>query len=247
MPTISFVSTKGGSGKTTSCIVLGTELSRWAKVMLIDTDPRKRLKKWYDRAPDLLENVDCVAETDKKAIQNLIRSAQETHDYVLVDTEGVAEARNAYAIGNSNLVIVPLRDRQQDSEDAIDTIEEIESIGMMQQNRKIPYKLLFTSTKVVAKAKLQRHLNESMRESYPAFEAELIERTAFDAIINAGGGLKDLGPEISGREEATTNAIALVEELIATFEEDVTLAPAEGSVAMESATAVLPNKQVVSA
>ena len=42
MPVISFATSKGGAGKTTSTIVLGTELAEATDVIIIDADPAKR-------------------------------------------------------------------------------------------------------------------------------------------------------------------------------------------------------------
>lgn len=43
MRVISFASSKGGGGKTTSAIILGTELAEGASVIMIDADPAQRL------------------------------------------------------------------------------------------------------------------------------------------------------------------------------------------------------------
>ena len=51
MPTIVFASPKGGAGKSTSAILLATELaSRGATVTVIDADPNKPLSQWSKRA-----------------------------------------------------------------------------------------------------------------------------------------------------------------------------------------------------
>ncbi len=39
MPVISFASSKGGAGKTTSAIILATELAQGTDIVLIDADP----------------------------------------------------------------------------------------------------------------------------------------------------------------------------------------------------------------
>jgi chromosome partitioning protein len=47
MPVIVFASPKGGAGKTTAAVVLGSEVARKeAKVVVIDADPRKRITRW---------------------------------------------------------------------------------------------------------------------------------------------------------------------------------------------------------
>ena len=80
MPTIVFATPKGGAGKSTSAVLLATELvSRGAAVTIIDADPNKPLSNWAKRSkiPDLLAVhsdvsedtiVDLIDETARKSV-----------------------------------------------------------------------------------------------------------------------------------------------------------------------------------
>ena len=46
MPVISFISPKGGVGKTTAATILTTQLARKAKVIVIDADPNRPVAAW---------------------------------------------------------------------------------------------------------------------------------------------------------------------------------------------------------
>ena len=47
MPTIAFANPKGGAGKTTAALLLGSELAaRGAQVTIIDADPEKWISQW---------------------------------------------------------------------------------------------------------------------------------------------------------------------------------------------------------
>ncbi|MGT2516573.1 ParA family protein [Sphingomonas panni] len=46
MPTIVFLSPKGGVGKTTSAMVLANQLSQAAAVTVIDADPNRPFQSW---------------------------------------------------------------------------------------------------------------------------------------------------------------------------------------------------------
>lgn len=217
MTVISYINTKGGAGKTTAAIAMGTELARMATVTMIDTDPAQRMVRWHLKNPELVSNINVLSATDETKVHATINAARQDTDFVIVDTEGSASQRNMFIAAASDLIIIPMKPSQMDTEDAIRTVEYIKTVSES-YGRGFNYKILFTCTKYV-KSKLQRMLMESMREDYPCFERELAERTAFDNLMNNGGSLKDLGKEVSGVPEATENAIAVLTELAATLEE----------------------------
>ena len=50
MPTIVFASPKGGAGKSTSAVILASELAlRGAQVVVIDADPNRPVSQWAKR------------------------------------------------------------------------------------------------------------------------------------------------------------------------------------------------------
>ena len=49
MPTISFIQPKGGAGKSTSALLLASELAKAARVIVIDADPNAPIAKWSSR------------------------------------------------------------------------------------------------------------------------------------------------------------------------------------------------------
>ena len=75
MPTIVFASPKGGAGKSTSAVVLATELARArAGVTIIDADPNKPVSKWAKR-PGKPENLTVVADAAEDTIIGQIDQA----------------------------------------------------------------------------------------------------------------------------------------------------------------------------
>mgnify|MGYP003652305294 FL=1 len=89
MSIITFASSKGGAGKTTSAIVLAITLANRGRVCVIDADPAARLKAWADKA-DLPENITVLVCTREREIHDMIARADKEHDYVIVDLEGAA-------------------------------------------------------------------------------------------------------------------------------------------------------------
>ena len=115
MAVITYASVKGGAGKTTSAIITATTLCRNHKVVIIDADPAHRVMNWAEKG-DLPVRLEVVASRGEKHIHDEIDAAKKRADYVLIDLEGAATRLNAFAMGESDLVIIPMGDEQQDAE-----------------------------------------------------------------------------------------------------------------------------------
>lgn len=218
MPVISFASSKGGAGKTTSAIVLGTELAQGASVIMIDADPAQRLLRWASLAPPP-ENLSVMASGGERSIQSEIDEARTQAAFVLIDLEGSASRLTSFAIAESDLVIIPSGEEQQDADAAIDTLAEI-GMEARARRREIPAAILLARTAAAVKSKLERHIHAELHRAGQVFETELHRRTAFSSLHNAGGGLRQLDPaEVNGIDKAIANAQALAAEVIELLEE----------------------------
>ena len=212
MSVITFASSKGGAGKTTSAIVLGTILGRNHKITLIDADPAQRLMSWAGKAA-LPERIKVVKTRGERFIQDEILEAKASCDFVLVDLEGAATRLNAYAMGESDLVIIPMGDEQQDAEGAIETLAQL-GMEARAMRREIPVRILFCRTQAAVKSRLARSLNAQVRDKVGAFQTELHARTVFSSLHNLGGTLYDMNPsEVTGVAKAIGNAELFAEEL----------------------------------
>lgn len=212
MPVITFASSKGGVGKTTSAVVMATMLSRSHLVTVIDADPAGRLMRWADKAP-LPGRLTVIKTRGERFIQDEIDKADQASDFVFVDLEGAQTRLNAFAMGESDLVIIPMGDEQQDAEDAIETLANLRREAKAMR-REIPVRILFCRTKTAVKSRLEASLNEQVRNSVGAFTTELYARTAFASLHNLGGTLYDMDPdEVTGVAKAIGNAELLVDEM----------------------------------
>ena len=63
--------------------------------------------------------------------------------FVIIDLEGTASRLMSYAISQADLVIVPMKEQQQDALAALEVIQEIHC-DMKATRRVIPYAALFT-------------------------------------------------------------------------------------------------------
>jgi len=142
MPTISFIQPKGGAGKSTSALLLATELAKGAKVIVIDADPNAPIAKWSSRGEGA-SNLEIIRAGKEDSIFDLIEEAEKKATFVIVDTEGVADLQAAYTISASDFVIIPSQGSALDQDNAARAIKLIKD-QERQIRRSIPHAVLFT-------------------------------------------------------------------------------------------------------
>lgn len=215
MPTIAFVSPKGGVGKTTAAVLLATEIAQKGKaVTLIDADPNKPISAW-SRQPGVPDNLAVISEVDEESIIDEIERAEAEAPFVIVDLEGTANLMVGYAISRCDFVIIPSQGSQLDAKEAA------KAIRLIQQQEKafkrtIPYAVLLTRTSAAIKTRSLRHIQDQLqRHGVQLFNVQIIEREAFRAIFSFGGTLERLDrKEVSGIDSAIVNARAFAGEVI---------------------------------
>lgn len=214
MPVISIANAKGGSGKTTTALILATELARGISVTLIDADPRRPLTTWAT-LPGRPETISVITSAGERRILDEISDANAKSAFVIIDLEGVASRMTSFAMSQSDMVIIPTQEQQQDVTAAIDVIAELRR-DMRATNRAVPYALVMTRTRVVAKPRSARFIARQLATSgIPMFTTEINERDAFASLFMTGGDLRGLDPDdINNIEAAIANAGAFAAEVI---------------------------------
>lgn len=213
MPTIVYVSPKGGAGKTTAALILACELARGAPVTVIDADPNRPIKKWADSAQ--MPNLSVVGDADEENILERIEEAAAKTPFVIVDLEGTASKIVLLAVSQADLVIVPTQGSQLDSEQAGRALRVIAQQEKM-SGRPVPFSVLLTRTSVAIRTRNMAHILRGLLDkSVPVFSTELHEREAFRAIFSFRQPLELLDPiEVGNLEKAIVNAEAYASEVI---------------------------------
>jgi chromosome partitioning protein len=108
MQTISLVSQKGGSGKTTLALHLAVEGSRRGfRTLLMDLDPQASSARWADRRGDLQPDVS--SEHPARLDAALAAAAEAGYELVIVDTAPHADQAALRAAKAAALILVPCR------------------------------------------------------------------------------------------------------------------------------------------
>lgn len=204
MPTIVVASPKGGAGKSTTAVLLGTELAHaGAEVVMLDCDPNRSLSLWADRSP-LPSRIQLLGDVTELDIVRTIKQYDQDGQIVLVDLEGVASRLVSRAISQADLVITPMRATTLDATVGVRALqliaEEEEAL-----DRKIPHAVVFTMTKGV-KSRQHSGIEASLAEQgVDLIEPPLMERSAFSALFEFGGDLRTM-PAQGNMEAARENA-----------------------------------------
>ncbi len=214
MPTIVFVSPKGGAGKTTAALVLASQLARGAAVTVIDADPNHPIKTWED-AGNASDNLSVVADANEENIIERIEEAAAQTPFVVVDLEGTAAKIVLLAVSQADLVIVPTQGSQLDAEQAGRALKVIKQQEKMSR-RAVPYSVLLTRTNPAIRTRTTGHIKRTLTEAdVQVFRTELNEREAFRAIFSFRQPLEKLNPaDVSNLDKAIANAEAFAQEVV---------------------------------
>ena len=204
MPVVTVASPKGGAGKSTASVILGTELAHaGAEVVILDCDPNRSVTLWADRAP-LPPRIVVKADIGESEIVRTIKQQDEDGRIVIVDLEGVASRLVSRAISQADLVLTPMRATTLDATIGVRALEliaeEEEALG-----RSIRHAIVFTMTRAI-KSKQHIAIETSLiGQGVDVITPPLMERAAFSALFEFGGDLRTM-PEQGRMEPAAENA-----------------------------------------
>lgn len=238
MSTITFFNPKGGSGKSTTCLIVATELrAAGARVAMVDGDPNANLYRWAEKrvmpvldtsrincesVDDAIQAIKELADNDFIALRNTnaqqlpywIVALDQMFDAVVVDPEGSANSWVGAAVTLSDLVVVPLRPSPMDAEQMIRAVKYIQSQELTVR-RKINYTTMFTCMPTLP-TKDERQIREHiLREGYPMLKASLIERAVYRAMHRDRQMLSEMDEkQHTNLKTARRNANEIVAELL---------------------------------
>src|SRR5271157_8187 len=206
MPIVAVASPKGGAGKSTASVILGTELAyAGAQVAILDCDPNHSIAIWAERAR-LPPRIAVKADVGESEIVRTIKQQDADGRVVIVDLEGVASRLVSRAISQADMVLTPMRATTLDATIGVRALaliaEEEEALG-----RPIRHAVVFTMTRAI-KSKQHTAIEASLKgQGIDVIDPPLMERAAFSALFEFGGDLRTL-PAQGKMEPAAENASA---------------------------------------
>ena len=207
MPTIVFMSSKGGTGKTTAALTLALGLARRTPhVAVIDADANQPIRLWRSHSTEP-ENLSVFSATTGPDLIQALDDARALTPWVIVDTEGSPRAWDQVGTLKPDLVLIPVGPSPLEAAEAIRTSKSLQNMAIF-FDRPLPHACVFTRLPAAIRARSFGQVVRLLRhERIAIIETPLIEKEAFRAMFWSGASLDNLDPEmVSGLESARLNA-----------------------------------------
>lgn len=215
MPVIAFANPKGGAGKTTTALLLATELAaKKAAVVVIDADPEKWISQW-GRLEGKPANITIVSDVTEETVVDAIEAAERDAQFVIVDLEGTASLMVSNAIGMADLVVIPIQGSSMDAKGGAKTIRLIRNQEKMSR-RKIAHAVVLTRTGAAITTRALRNVSDQLQAGgVEVFSTAIVERAAYKDLFDYGGTLATLNPSLtSNLDKAIQNAREFAGEVV---------------------------------
>ena len=210
MATISIASDKGGPGKTTTGILLASELALDGyRVTLLDTDVNQQAASFGAKCSIL--GLTVVGDVREENILAVLRRAETENDVVIVDLPGGSSTLALKALHRSHFVLVPSQAALPDVKAALKTIAQIDDAQELARSP-IARAILWTRVLPGFESRGARHVRQSVEaeEGIPILSAVLMERAAFREIHITGKVPRQVDPN----GNAAANVAAVTSELL---------------------------------
>jgi chromosome partitioning protein len=204
---LTFATSKGGAGKSTTCACISAELAvRGSRVLVMDLDPNRTLDLWARQFP--IEGL-TVTTVDRDRFSDHVREerASGAYDHICIDLPGTREATLIKALGRSDLVIIPAQPSKPDLREALRVVGDIRDIRE-ETGKSIPFRLLLTKVFPLRARATEFAYAELAQRGLPLFHTAMVERSAYrDIFLN--GQL----PSQTDRDKAGAEVQALLCEI----------------------------------
>ena len=187
-------STKGGCGKTTLAALLASEAVRnGAQVTLIDTDPNQPLVAWAAKG-NLPPELEVIGDTDKAGhnLTKIIGEKRKSSRFIIIDTEGTENLRSGVAMQVADLVIIPAKWSELDTNQAL-KVESFLSVAQSTLGRIIPSVIVPSQVETAFETRNTRLLRAELESRGTQWiNPPVLNKDVFRVIFTQGRLLQDL-------------------------------------------------------
>ncbi|WP_336804135.1 ParA family protein [Erwinia aphidicola] len=206
MKVVSFLNPKGGSGKTTAVINVGTAMARAGyNIAVVDTDPQMSMTTWSKSGKALFDVFTAASEKDVYGIRKDLAE----YDFVIVDGAGSLSVITSAAVMVSDLVVIPVTPSPLDFSAAGSVVTVLEAQAY---SRKVEARFLIT--RKIEQATMLSVLKESIRDTgVKSFRTAITQRQIYVKSILDGDSVFE-----SSDGAAKGEIEMLTKEMVSIFE-----------------------------
>jgi chromosome partitioning protein len=186
MAVVSIASDKGGVAKTSTALLIGSELALDGyQVSILDCDINQQAAAFGAKAK--IPGLSVLGEIDESNVLAALRKAEAESEVVIVDLPGGASALALKAFHRSHFVLIPAQPSMPDVKAAMKTVAQIDDA---QELARAPIARAMVWTRIMPgfESVPVRQVRAAVEESadIPVFKTALMERAAFREIHITG-------------------------------------------------------------
>lgn len=216
MAVVCFANPKGGTGKTTTCLLfLEQAVALGYRVALLDCDPNLNMMGWSERRKEKGIETPFHVEScrDEEAIIESIEGLSEIYDIVCLDMEGTASQLVTFALSQTDLCLIPFEPTPMETRQAARAVQLVKRTSKM-IGRHIEYSLVFTRTNAAFQTNDERDVRAGLSD-LKVLNTSIVRRSAYTRIFRDSELLSELdGASVSNVPKAIANARALAIEVV---------------------------------
>jgi chromosome partitioning protein len=202
MYVITFANPKGGSGKTTSAMLLAEQIAiSGGRVAILDLDPNANILAWAQAREVEGRDVPFTVHARPQAEETveLIDNLSDEADYLIIDLEGSKDQIVTFALSRTDLCIIPLDGSPMEARQAAQAVRLVQTTANMIRAQ-INYALLFTRTNAAFQTTDERDVRQEMElNNIPTLPVRIAKRAPYTRIFRDGVLLSEL-PDIVTQE-----------------------------------------------
>ena len=195
MFTITFANPKGGSGKTTSAMLLAEQIHlAGASVAILDCDPNQNIIQWAEQRKGEGKSVPFTVRPvpSESEFLDTVDTLRGKADYLIIDLEGTASNLVTYAISQADLVLVPFEPTPMEARQAARAVQLVRNTGRM-MNKVIGHALLLTRVNAAFQTSDEKDVRkETEAADIPVLRTAIVRRAAYTRIFREGYLLSEL-------------------------------------------------------
>lgn len=182
---LAIASAKGGVGKTTLAVGLGTDLAlEGHRVTVMDCDNNQHATAFARKAN--LPAFQVLSDLTEDTLLPRIKSAAKDADLIILDLPGVTSRLVMMGLAKSTFVLIPCQPSLLDVRDAIRTEQQVSDAAEL-SGRDIGRAIVWTRVASGFESRVSKTVRETLQSrNLPLLSTVLLERTAFREMFLTG-------------------------------------------------------------